>query len=70
MSSLVRTALVACMKQERISVRAAARHFGVAKSTVERWRKKGFVIPVLRSRRVAPCFLRCLIAAERNGRAT
>lgn len=69
-SRLVRTALAQCLTQEDVTVRQAARSFGVAKSTVERWKKRGFVIHVLRSRKLAACFLKNLrlLVAVRNGR--
>ena len=42
-----------------------------SKSTVERWKKDGFVIPPLRSKRLALCFAKNLhlLLELRNGKA-
>jgi len=67
----MRVALRQCLREEKVSVREAAQAFGVAQSTVERWLKDGFVLPILRSRKLAPCVLSNLrlLVAVRNGRA-
>jgi hypothetical protein len=70
-SRLVGTALRQCLAQEGVSVRQAARLLRVAKSTAEKYRRDGFVIPILRSRRLSLCFVANLhlLVSMRNGKA-
>jgi plasmid maintenance system antidote protein VapI len=70
-SRLVGTALRQCLAETDTSVRAAASHMGVARSTVERWKRNGFVIAPLRSKRLALCFARNLhlLLEIRDGKA-
>lgn len=48
------------LHEQRITIRQAARLMGLNKSTIERYRSHGHVIPELRSGRIADPFLRCL----------
>lgn len=70
-SRLVGIALRQAMRDERVSVRHGAHGMRLARSTVEQHRKKGFVIPPLRMRRLAVPFLDKLsdLIAVRNGRS-
>lgn len=58
--ALVRTSFRAAMRAEGASVREAARWMRVAPSTVQRHLKSGFLLPVLRSKRLAGPFARAL----------
>jgi transcriptional regulator with GAF, ATPase, and Fis domain len=62
MSRLTRTAFVQCLEESGVSVRGAARLLGCSKSTIERWRRDGFVVPPLRSKKLALCFAKNLHA--------
>jgi hypothetical protein len=69
MSALTGTAWRQCLREKRVSVRLAAQLLGVSKKTAERYKRRGFEIPPLRSRRLAICFLRnlTLLVSMRDG---
>lgn len=70
LSRLVGTALAQCLVESGTSVRAAAKYMRCSRSTVERWKRDGFVIPPLRSKKLALCFAKNLhlLVAIRNVR--
>lgn len=62
------TATRACMAELGISVRDAAKFMRCSTDSVQRYRKQGFDIPLMRSARLRRCFVEKLVEAV-NGRA-
>jgi len=69
--SLVSTVFSEVLREGRISVRDAARWMHVSPGTVQRYKRNGLYVPMLRSQRIAAPFLRALLrrVEVRNGRA-
>jgi hypothetical protein len=61
MSHLTGTAWRQCLREAHISVRQGARLIGVSKNTAQEYKLNGFVIPPLRSKKLAICFVKNLL---------